>query len=127
MHLLSILTPLLVDNSGALSSLKKLSYQQLGIAKLSRFLEWLAIHPIVADSDGVASLDMKPSSLKMIIFAHHHKVLDGIQVRDSLSTSFYNALNRALMSFYCNNFFQVTFGNYFRKQKFSEQLLKNIL
>ncbi|RVW83348.1 DNA annealing helicase and endonuclease ZRANB3 [Vitis vinifera] len=68
------------DSGGAHSSSKKLSNQQLGIAKLSGFLEWLSFHPIVADSDGVASLDMKPRCLKMIIFAHHLKVLDGIQV-----------------------------------------------
>ncbi|XP_034673278.1 DNA annealing helicase and endonuclease ZRANB3 isoform X2 [Vitis riparia] len=67
------------DSGGAHSSSKKLSNQQLGIAKLSGFLEWLSFHPIVADSDGVASLDMKPRCLKMIIFAHHLKVLDGIQ------------------------------------------------
>lgn len=91
---------MLSDSGGAHSSSKKLSNQQLGIAKLSGFLEWLSFHPIVADSDGVASLDMKPRCLKMIIFAHHLKVLDGIQVRDSFSTGFYNALNEALMSFY---------------------------
>ena len=102
---------LLSESGGAHSSSKKLSYQQLGIAKLSGFLEWLAIHPIFADSDGVANLDMKPSCHKMIIFAHHHKVLDGIQVRNSLSTGFDNVINGALMSFHCKNFFQVMFGN----------------
>ncbi|WVZ21261.1 hypothetical protein V8G54_008583 [Vigna mungo] len=48
----------------------KLSYQELGIAKLSGFREWLALHPIVAGSENAS---------KMIIFAHHHKVLDGVQ------------------------------------------------
>ncbi|KAH1126757.1 hypothetical protein AAZX31_06G189900 [Glycine max] len=49
----------------------KLSYQELGIAKLSGFREWLALHPIIAGSENAS---------KMIIFAHHHKVLDGVQV-----------------------------------------------
>jgi len=49
----------------------KLSYQELGIAKLSGFREWLSLHPIVAGSENAS---------KMIIFAHHHKVLDGVQV-----------------------------------------------
>ncbi|KAL9314257.1 hypothetical protein ACSQ67_019709 [Phaseolus vulgaris] len=48
----------------------KLSYQELGIAKLSGFREWLALHPIVSGSENAS---------KMIIFAHHHKVLDGVQ------------------------------------------------
>ncbi|XP_014496159.2 SWI/SNF-related matrix-associated actin-dependent regulator of chromatin subfamily A-like protein 1 isoform X2 [Vigna radiata var. radiata] len=48
----------------------KLSYQELGIAKLSGFREWLALHPIVAGSENAS---------KMIIFAHYHKVLDGVQ------------------------------------------------
>ncbi|KAK7411371.1 hypothetical protein VNO78_02804 [Psophocarpus tetragonolobus] len=48
----------------------KLSYQELGIAKLSGFREWLALHPIIAGSENAS---------KMIIFAHHHKVLDGVQ------------------------------------------------
>lgn len=75
------LSPLLSDSGGAHNALRQLSYQQLGIAKLSGFLKWLSFHPIVADSDGVENLDMKPGCFKMIIFAHHHKVLDGIQVR----------------------------------------------
>ncbi|KAJ6765143.1 DNA ANNEALING HELICASE AND ENDONUCLEASE ZRANB3 [Salix koriyanagi] len=56
---------------------KKLSYQELGIAKLSGFCEWLSIHPLI--SDGVAKLDANHSAQKMIIFAHHLKVLDGVQ------------------------------------------------
>ncbi|XP_054821419.1 uncharacterized protein LOC129320183 isoform X2 [Prosopis cineraria] len=48
----------------------KLSYQELGIAKLSGFREWLSLHPVTAESE---------SASKMIIFAHHHKVLDGVQ------------------------------------------------
>ncbi|XP_058788404.1 uncharacterized protein LOC131662604 [Vicia villosa] len=48
----------------------KLTNQELGIAKLSGFCEWLSFHPLIA------GLDNAP---KMIIFAHHHKVLDGVQ------------------------------------------------
>ncbi|XP_028753666.1 DNA annealing helicase and endonuclease ZRANB3 isoform X2 [Neltuma alba] len=48
----------------------KLSYQELGIAKLSGFREWLSLHSVVAETE---------SASKMIIFAHHHKVLDGLQ------------------------------------------------
>ncbi|XP_027368431.1 DNA annealing helicase and endonuclease ZRANB3 [Abrus precatorius] len=48
----------------------KLSYQELGIAKLSGFREWLSLHPLIAGSENAS---------KMIIFAHHLKVLDGIQ------------------------------------------------
>nr|XP_029144522.1 DNA annealing helicase and endonuclease ZRANB3 isoform X2 [Arachis hypogaea] len=47
-----------------------LSVQELGIAKLSGFREWLSLHPLIAGSE---------NSKKMIIFAHHHKVLDGVQ------------------------------------------------
>ncbi|KAK2655549.1 hypothetical protein Ddye_008601 [Dipteronia dyeriana] len=67
------------DDSGAPCRLGKLSYQELGIAKLSGFCEWLSIHPFIAESDGAAELDLTPRSSKMLIFAHHHKVLDGIQ------------------------------------------------
>ncbi|RHN66007.1 putative calcium/calmodulin-dependent protein kinase chromatin remodeling SNF2 family [Medicago truncatula] len=48
----------------------KLTYQELGIAKLSGFREWLSFHPLIAGSENAS---------KMIIFAHHHKVLDGVQ------------------------------------------------
>ncbi|XP_038880758.1 DNA annealing helicase and endonuclease ZRANB3-like isoform X2 [Benincasa hispida] len=57
----------------------KLSYHELGIAKLSGFREWFSIHPIISESDGLMDLDLKTDSQKMIIFAHHHKVLDGLQ------------------------------------------------
>ncbi|KAL5746769.1 hypothetical protein ACOSQ2_024066 [Xanthoceras sorbifolium] len=67
------------DDSGVSCRLQKLSYQELGIAKLSGFCEWLSIHPFIAESDGAAELELTASCSKMIIFAHHHKVLDGIQ------------------------------------------------
>ncbi|OMO52998.1 SNF2-related protein [Corchorus olitorius] len=57
----------------------ELSYQELGVAKLRGFREWFSIHPLIAESDAVEEVDTNSSSHKMIIFAHHHKVLDGIQ------------------------------------------------
>ncbi|XP_006286920.2 DNA annealing helicase and endonuclease ZRANB3 [Capsella rubella] len=58
----------------------KLSYQQLGIAKLSAFREWLSLHPLLSGLDYTPEeIDGYTSSTKMVIFAHHHKVLDGIQ------------------------------------------------
>ncbi|XP_010452747.1 PREDICTED: DNA annealing helicase and endonuclease ZRANB3-like [Camelina sativa] len=58
----------------------KLSYQQLGIAKLSAFREWLSLHPLLSRLDYTPEeIDGDTSSTKMVIFAHHHKVLDGIQ------------------------------------------------
>ncbi|WCJ35882.1 SWI/SNF-related matrix-associated actin-dependent regulator of chromatin subfamily A-like protein 1 [Euphorbia peplus] len=63
--------------SGTKSS--ELSYQELGIAKLPAFREWFLIHPLFAESDDIEELDVDPNSKKMIIFAHHHKVLDGVQ------------------------------------------------
>ncbi|KAK7304668.1 hypothetical protein VNO77_42553 [Canavalia gladiata] len=43
---------------------------ELGISKLSGFREWFSLHPLIVGSENAS---------KMIIFAHHHKVLDGIQ------------------------------------------------
>ncbi|CAN8298649.1 unnamed protein product [Cochlearia groenlandica] len=58
----------------------KLSYQQLGVAKLSAFREWLSLHPLISGSDYTPEeISGDASSTKMVIFAHHHKVLDGIQ------------------------------------------------
>ncbi|KAL5544566.1 hypothetical protein UlMin_008350 [Ulmus minor] len=58
---------------------EQLSFHELGIAKLSSFREWLSVHLLTAESDGATNLDSNSSSHKMIIFAHHHKVLDGVQ------------------------------------------------
>ncbi|KAJ7978477.1 DNA annealing helicase and endonuclease ZRANB3 [Quillaja saponaria] len=66
------------DDGGAGKS-GELSWQELGVAKLSGFCEWLSIHPLIAESDCGLDFNMKSNSLKMIIFGHHHKVLDGIQ------------------------------------------------
>ncbi|XP_044484678.1 DNA annealing helicase and endonuclease ZRANB3 isoform X2 [Mangifera indica] len=67
------------DDNSACSKSEKLSHQELGVAKLSGFREWLSLHPLLAESDGAANSDLNVSSNKMIIFAHHHKVLDGVQ------------------------------------------------
>lgn len=64
---------------GSLNS-EKLSNEELGVAKLVGFRSWLSIHPLMADSDAATMLDLNMSSCKMIVFAHHHRVLDGIQV-----------------------------------------------
>ncbi|XP_068653942.1 uncharacterized protein [Aristolochia californica] len=60
-------------------SASQLSYQELGIAKLSGFREWLSNHSIVTESEAAINLDSCASSQKTIIFAHHIKVLDGVQ------------------------------------------------
>ncbi|CAI0560430.1 unnamed protein product [Linum tenue] len=61
------------------SKSSELSLQELGIAKLPGFREWLSIHPLISEADGSTQLDANPGSQKMIIFAHHLKVLDGVQ------------------------------------------------
>ncbi|XP_052180082.1 uncharacterized protein LOC127793271 isoform X4 [Diospyros lotus] len=57
-------------------SLRMLSEKEVGIAKLSGFFEWLSMHPIFAEADGANNPEPSP---KMIIFGHHHKVLDRVQ------------------------------------------------
>ncbi|KAK7852707.1 dna annealing helicase and endonuclease zranb3 [Quercus suber] len=69
------------DDSGNCCRSVKLSGEEIGVAKLSGFREWLSLHPLLAESDGVEDLDLHPSSQRMIIFAHHHSVLDGIQIK----------------------------------------------
>ncbi|CAL9198400.1 unnamed protein product [Musa hybrid cultivar] len=60
-------------------SQKHLSHQEIGIAKLSGFREWFSNHFIFRESEDVDSVEMGLCSQKTIIFAHHLKVLDGIQ------------------------------------------------
>ncbi|KAL2479170.1 SNF2 domain-containing protein [Forsythia ovata] len=67
------------DNDDKDNSSKHVPDQALGIAKLPGFLEWLSIHPIIAELDVEETMEVCPRSHKMIIFAHHHKVLDGVQ------------------------------------------------
>jgi len=71
------------DNRGRKSQ-NELSYQVIGIAKVFGFLEWLSLHPIVSDTDDCNNCEMNARGQKMIVFAHHHKVLDKVQVRSSL-------------------------------------------
>ncbi|XVF50048.1 hypothetical protein PTKIN_Ptkin04bG0063400 [Pterospermum kingtungense] len=66
------------DGEHSCNSLE-LSYQELGVAKLRGFREWFSIHSLTAESDGEEEFDPNSSCPKMVIFAHHHKVLDGIQ------------------------------------------------
>ncbi|KAI3953780.1 hypothetical protein MKW98_017604 [Papaver atlanticum] len=67
------------DKKDRHKSSRLLSNQQLGIAKLSGFREWLSIHPIVAESGSSTDIDVNIGSQKMLIFSHHLKVLDGVQ------------------------------------------------
>lgn len=73
---------LLSGNGDGCRFSRKLSDQEIGIAKLSGFREWLSIHPIIAELDAEEDTERSLSSHKMIVFAHHHKVLDAVQVRD---------------------------------------------
>ncbi|XP_047314227.1 DNA annealing helicase and endonuclease ZRANB3-like isoform X1 [Impatiens glandulifera] len=66
------------DGGGCCEYLKTLSKQVIGIAKLSGFRDWLCMHPTFAGSDD-ADMETNHSCQKMIIFGHHHKVLDGVQ------------------------------------------------
>ncbi|CAA2977536.1 DNA annealing helicase and endonuclease ZRANB3 [Olea europaea subsp. europaea] len=68
-----------LENDGKDKSSKHVPDQALGIAKIPGFLEWLSIHPIIAEFDEQENMELCPRSHKMIIFAHHHKVLDGVQ------------------------------------------------
>ncbi|KAJ3673121.1 hypothetical protein LUZ60_006495 [Juncus effusus] len=67
-------------DDGSKKSLKSLSAQVIGIAKLSGFTDWFSNHCIGnEESDCDADVDVQPGLQKTIIFAHHLKVLDGIQ------------------------------------------------
>jgi hypothetical protein len=73
--------------NGCKKLLKDLSPQEIGIAKLSGFGEWFSNQCVtrkVPESD--ADLDMQYGLQKTIIFGHHLKVLDGIQVAFILVT-----------------------------------------
>uniref|UniRef100_A0A803M0X5 DNA annealing helicase and endonuclease ZRANB3 n=1 Tax=Chenopodium quinoa TaxID=63459 RepID=A0A803M0X5_CHEQI len=58
---------------------RELSDQVLGISKVLGFLDWLSLHPIVTEADDSNNAELDASSHKMIIFAHHLKVLDKLQ------------------------------------------------
>ncbi|KAF9593056.1 hypothetical protein IFM89_020063 [Coptis chinensis] len=67
------------DECGCPKSSRELSNQELGIAKFSGFQKWLAIHPIVSQPESEGYSDVDLISHKMIVFAHHIKVLDKVQ------------------------------------------------
>ncbi|ONK60093.1 uncharacterized protein A4U43_C08F14100 [Asparagus officinalis] len=62
-------------------SAKQLSDQEIGLAKLSGFCEWFSNHGILRESEDANSMPLELHCRKMVIFAHHLKVLDGIQVK----------------------------------------------
>ncbi|XAR50004.1 DNA helicase [Bertholletia excelsa] len=66
-------------DSGKSQNPRTLSKQEIGVAKVRGFVEWLAVHPISAEQDCYENAECSLSSHKMIIFAHHHKVLDRVQ------------------------------------------------
>ncbi|RCV13837.1 hypothetical protein SETIT_2G378100v2 [Setaria italica] len=68
------------EDDGCKKSPRHLTPQEIGIAKLSGFSEWFSNHFIVNGLGANHNLDPQSSCQKTIIFAHHLKVLDGIQV-----------------------------------------------
>jgi hypothetical protein len=56
------------------------SPQEIGIAKIPGFSQWFSSH-LIHDS-----LDSQSSCQKTLIFAHHLKVLDGVQVIFTITT-----------------------------------------
>ncbi|PVH65178.1 hypothetical protein PAHAL_2G436900 [Panicum hallii] len=68
------------EDDGCKKSPRHLTPQEIGIAKLSGFSEWFSNHFIMNGLGANHNLDPQSSCQKTIIFAHHLKVLDGIQV-----------------------------------------------
>jgi len=68
------------EDNGCKKSPRHLTPQEIGIAKLSGFSEWFSNHFIMNGLGANHNLDPQSSCQKTIIFAHHLKVLDGIQV-----------------------------------------------
>jgi len=68
------------SDNGCKKSPRHLTPQEIGIAKLSGFSEWFSNHFIMNGLGANHHLDPQSSCQKTIIFAHHLKVLDGIQV-----------------------------------------------
>ncbi|OAY72768.1 DNA annealing helicase and endonuclease ZRANB3, partial [Ananas comosus] len=66
-------------DDGCKKTPRKLSPQEVGIAKLSGFGEWFSNHCPIRETDDDTSSDVGSGFQKTIIFAHHLKVLDGIQ------------------------------------------------
>ncbi|XP_010258160.1 PREDICTED: DNA annealing helicase and endonuclease ZRANB3 isoform X2 [Nelumbo nucifera] len=67
------------DDDDYLRTSRNLSDQELGAAKLSGFREWFSFHPIVTEPAVQGNSNMDHNSHKMLIFAHHHVVLKGVQ------------------------------------------------
>ncbi|KAK6920937.1 HNH endonuclease [Dillenia turbinata] len=67
------------DCTATSKALKQLDYQEVGIAKLAGFFNWLSINPIIGKLDDPDCSNLDQNDHKMIIFAHHHKVLDRVQ------------------------------------------------
>ncbi|XP_075492000.1 LOW QUALITY PROTEIN: uncharacterized protein LOC142530108 [Primulina tabacum] len=67
------------DQDSEMNKILSTKLSALGIAKLPGFFEWLSLHPIMTELDEVENNEGSLSSHKMIIFAFHHKVLDGVQ------------------------------------------------
>lgn len=61
-------------------TLKSLSDKEIGLAKLSGFREWFSNHFILREPEDASTLEVGLNSQKMIIFGHHLKVLDEVQV-----------------------------------------------
>ncbi|KAF0907158.1 hypothetical protein E2562_015680 [Oryza meyeriana var. granulata] len=57
-----------------------LTAQEIGVAKIPGFSEWFLNHFIMKEPADNDSLDSQSNCQKTIIFAHHLKVLDGVQV-----------------------------------------------
>ncbi|XP_057831961.2 uncharacterized protein LOC131042656 isoform X2 [Cryptomeria japonica] len=68
-----------VQDGGTRKSGRRLSFQEIGLAKLQSFEDWLLYHPIFADVEDIDAVDNVSSPQKMVVFGHHLRVLDGIQ------------------------------------------------
>lgn len=69
-----------VEEGGWKKSPRNLTPQEIGIAKIPGFSEWFSNHFIMKESAANDNADTQSSCQKTIIFAHHLKVLDGVQV-----------------------------------------------
>jgi hypothetical protein len=71
---------LISSDDSCKTSPRHFSPQEIGIAKIPGFSKWFSNHLIHDD------LDSQSSCQKTIIFAHHLKVLDGVQVIFTITT-----------------------------------------
>jgi hypothetical protein len=68
------------EADGCKKSPRNLTTQEIGIVKIPGFSEWFLNHFIMKEPADNGSLDSQSNCQKTIIFAHHLKVLDGVQV-----------------------------------------------